>query len=149
MNARNTFSKPLFILDASVMIKLIAQENSNDDPTEIAARQLSGHIQNGEVDIVSMPVVAWEVGNWAARTFPHQALSIMSLLGSFGLKEHHLDLQVTNRTFEIMRKCPKVSFYDASYHALAMISGGILLTDDRAYYHGTRYLGHIKLLQDY
>lgn len=47
--------------------------------------------------------------------------------------------------FSIMEKYPKVSFYDASYHALAIEQKGIFLTGDKKYFNFTKGEGSIEL----
>lgn len=47
-----------------------------------------------------------------------------------------------------MKKYPRVSFYDASYHALAIAYDGLFVTADRKYYEMTRKEGNVTLLED-
>ena len=46
-----------------------------------------------------------------------------------------------------MDKYPGISFYDASYHALAKAYGIPYITADKKYYQMTEKEGNIKLLQ--
>ncbi len=149
MNDTRAYSKQIFILDASVMIKLIAQEDGIDSPLEKSIQKLTKDITQKKIGIISTPLLCWEVGNWAGRAFPGQALEIISSLPVFGIQEHRLNLEVSSETFSIMRRCPRVTFYDASYHGLAMSTGGIFITNDVAYYREAHHLGRITLLQDY
>ena len=149
MNAKRVSYKPLYILDASVMIKLIAQESGDTDEIETSIQKLTDDIQKEKIKTISLPLMCWEIGNWAARAFPEQALAIMSLLPNFEMEEQRLNLDISHRTFEIMRQYPRVTFYDASYHGLALYLGGEFLTNDKAYYDSAKSLGHIKLLKDY
>ncbi len=149
MRERRGFSKQTLVMDASVMIKLIAQEDGIETPLEKAVQKLSSDILDNMFDIVSSPLLCWEVGSWASRAFPQQALQIISSLPIFGIQEHRLSLEVSSLTFEIMRKCPHVSFYDASYHGLAMYLNATFLTNDTAYHREAHSFGHIKLLKDY
>ena len=55
----------------------------------------------------------------------------------------------TNIASEIVQKYKGVSFYDAVYHAMAIIYAGTLITADEKYYKKTKALGHSMLLQDY
>ena len=51
----------------------------------------------------------------------------------------------TNR---LVKKYPKVSFYDASYHALAKAYEGTFITADKKYYEATKKEGNIKLFSE-
>lgn len=68
-----------------------------------------------------------------------------------------IDKQVTFVPFEsdlvqkasnLVKKYPRVSFYDASYHALAKAYEGIFITADKKYYEQTKKEGNIELLEN-
>ena len=47
--------------------------------------------------------------------------------------------------FALMKKY-RVTFYDAAYHAVAIIRNGTLITADDAYYRKTSKVGHVQTL---
>ena len=51
--------------------------------------------------------------------------------------------------FDLINTYKTISFYDASYHALALEEGGTFLTNDEKYYKKTKNAGGIMLLRDY
>lgn len=135
----------MLIIDASIVIKLIAKEKGEEE--NIA--HLQGEIRDGMVSILILPLVYWEVANWAARTMPNDATHIMSQLLLYRFHEVGFSLAIAGIAMDIMKKHPHTSFYDASYHALALKTGGTFLTADKKYYEQTKKWGNIRLLKDY
>lgn len=149
MNVKKAFSRPSYVLDASVIIKLIVREAGDSDIMEHAVFRLGEHIQRGDITLSTSSLAYFEVGNWAARAFPHEALAIMSSLLLFDIKEHVVNVEIVATACEIIRECSKVTFYDASYHAMALEDDSIFLTNDKAYYLQAKHKGHIQLLERY
>ncbi len=52
------------------------------------------------------------------------------------------------RALELMRRF-NVTFYDASYHAVALTRGGVFVTADSNYYRKTTAVGHSMRLADW
>jgi predicted nucleic acid-binding protein len=78
----------------------------------------------------------YEVGNAIARRFPTQALTWMSALMKFELKEAPPTESWLSAALELTHRY-EVSFYDAAYHAVALIHKGVFVTAD------TRYVNRI------
>ena len=57
-----------------------------------------------------------------------------------------LEDDLIEQTNKLMEKYPKISFYDAAYHALAKAYNTDLITADKQYYKLTKKEGNIKLL---
>jgi len=78
-----------------------------------------------------------------------QALTKFSHFRTLKIKEALLSIETAALAFKIMKKCTSVSFYDASYHALALYSGGTFITADKKYFKKARSFGHIQQLKTY
>ena len=148
MNVKNDtrdLYKPLIILDSSILIKFFAKEQGDEPGTS----RLVNDMNNRRVKIAILPLMYWEIGNWVCRDFSHMATEVLSAIMLCDFEEHVLDMSIMNLTVDITREHRKVTFYDASYHALAITTGGLFVTNDKAYYKAAHKLGHIKLLRDY
>ena len=107
---------------------LPASEESDTD----RALQLRGAIVNESVRAI-VPCLWWyEVGNTVARRFPTQAPVWMGALLKFGLDEAPFSQNWLDRALGLTRLYG-VSFYDAAYHALALVRKGIFVTADNRY----------------
>lgn len=60
----------------------------------------------------------------------------------------HAD-DINKKALSLMEKYPKIAFYDALYHALAMIYNVPYVTSDQKYYEQVRREGNITLLENY
>jgi predicted nucleic acid-binding protein len=63
-----------------------------------------------------------------------------------------LEERAPNTYFEVIYRLMgryKVTFYDASYHGLAIYTGGTFLTADAAYVKKTSAASHVAQLQDW
>ena len=85
------------------------------------------------------------MGNFIGRVLPDSALEKMETLLDFRFKSKKLDVETCKLIFELMKEL-SVSFYDASYHALAQKMGGIFITADKKYYQKARAKGNIEFL---
>ena len=142
---RDSKSKPIIILDSSVIIDLVSRKKEYTQ----ACQKLMHDITYGNVDIAILPLVYWEVGNWAIRHHPKMATELISSILLWDTIEHPLDIYVIGKAVDIAARYKGTTFYDASFHALAIILGGTFLTNDKAYYKATHTLGHVRLLRDY
>ncbi len=138
-------NNPLYIIDASVLLKLFIEETQNlKEAIAVQTDFLKNKIQLG------MPSFClYEILNTLCRQFPDKAMISLSQILMLNISEYRLNLENSYRALTIMQKFPKVSFYDASYHAIAIENGGMFITADENYYKKTRSLKHIKLLKNY
>lgn len=135
----------LYIIDASVLLKLFIEETQDiEKAVAIQTDFLKDKIRLG------MPSSClYEILNTLCRKFPDKAMVSLSQILMLNIEEYRLSLENSYRAMTIMQKFPRVSFYDASYHAIAIENNGIFVTSDENYYQKTRSLKHIKLLKDY
>lgn len=134
------------VLDLSVLIKWFALEVDDLE----AARSIESDFLAGIYKILMPVFYTWELNNYLSRNFDsHTATSIYSHFKSYKFQYYDLNLKITKLAFEIIEKSSKISFYDASYHALAICENATFVTSDKTYFEKTKKLGHIKLLSDF
>lgn len=134
------------VLDTSVIIKWYALEEEG----RANALKIASDYKDGKIEIVMPVFYLWEVNNYLSRYFKMEsAYSIYSNLKLLRFKEYELSHSLTKLSFQIIKKISGISFYDASFHALAIQENAILITCDEKYFHKTKKLGHIKLLKNY
>jgi len=90
----------------------------------------------------------YEVGNTIARRFPTHASSWLSALMKFGLEEASPSQLWVAKTLELTQRY-EVSFYDAAYHALALIHRGVFVTADSRYVNRVRDPGSVIALSEW
>ena len=127
-------STPLVVPDASVLLKWVLP--SDDEPDADKALLLRTAILDETVSALVPALWIYEVGNTVARRFPTQASGWLSALIKFGLEEAPPSNPWLAKTLELTHR-HDVTFYDAAYHSIAIVHGGILVTAD------TRYVGRV------
>ena len=116
--------------DASVILKWALPSRSEPDADR--ALLLRNAIRDDLVRAVVPGLWIYEVGNTIARRFPAHADAWLSALLKFGLEETPVTQQWLSQVLELTARYP-VSFYDAAYHATALIHGGVFVTADERY----------------
>lgn len=135
----------LYVIDASVLIKWFIIEVED---RQQALKIKEDHV-NKIIQLVMPSACLYETLNTLGRKTPAMAPLILSEILMLNIEEYHLNLENSCRALSIMQKFSGVSFYDASYHAIAIENNGIFVTADENYYKKTKSLKHIKLLKDY
>jgi len=133
----------IFVPDASVILKWAIGLESELD-REKAIHILDAWVGNN-IEIVLPELWVFEVGNVLGRMVPDSALEKMETLLEFRFKTKELNKQTCKSIFKLMKDL-SVSFYDASYHALAQRMGGVFITADDKYYQKARARGNIEFL---
>lgn len=134
------------ILDTSVLLKWLISEPEDREQ----ANALRSLFLDGEVDIKILALTVWEINNQLGRIFEADgAARLFSHFQMYKLPQMLLKTSDCLTAFHIMKKCPGVSFYDASYHAVALQENAKFLTADKKYYDKAKKFGHIQLLKDY
>lgn len=135
-----------YVVDASCLIKWIGLEMEEKEQAE----KLRAAYSKREVAITVPALTFWEIGNMLGRKFdPKTASDIFNHFQNYGFRQALLTLEMASLCHWIMKKYPGTSFYDASYHALAIQRESIFITSDKKYYEKTKGLGSILLLKDY
>ncbi len=134
------------VLDLSVLIKWFALEDDDLD----AARLIESDFRAGKYEILMPIFYIWELNNYLSRNFDSMtATSFYSHFKSYSFTNFDLNLKISKIAFKITEKFSKISFYDASYHALAISEHATFVTCDKKYYEKTKKLGHIALLSEF
>jgi predicted nucleic acid-binding protein len=123
-------SIPIVVPDASVLLKWVLP--SEDEPDADNALQLRSAIVDSTVYALVPPLWIYEVGNTIARRFPDHAQGWLSALMKFSLEEVPASKPWLTKTIELVQ-LHDVTFYDAAYHALAIVNGGTFVTADSRY----------------
>jgi predicted nucleic acid-binding protein len=131
---------PLVVPDASVLLKWVLP--ADDEPHADNALVLRTSILNSTVQAMVPSLWVFEVGNTVARRFPDHAQGWLSALMKFALEEVPPSKPWLTKTLELVQR-HDVTFYDASYHALAIINGGCFVTADSRYVNKTASSGSV------
>ena len=137
---------PLVVPDASVLLKWVLPCDTEPDADK--ALLLRAAIQDEVVDALLPGLWLYEVGNTIARRFPMHASSWLSALLKFGLEEASPSQLWLTKTLELTQHY-EVSFYDAAYHALALIHKGVFVTADSRYVNRVREAGSVIALGEW
>jgi len=137
---------PIVIPDASVLLKWVLP--SDEEPHADNALLMRSAILESTIHALVPPLWIYEVGNTVARRFPEQAQGWLSALMKFAIEEVPASKPWLAKTLELAQK-HDVTFYDASYHALAIVSGGYFVTADSKYVDKTKTSGSVIALSDW
>ena len=132
--------------DASVLLKWVLP--GDDERNSGAALSLRDEAVAGAVDLVVPQLWIYEVGNTLARRFPDQAGDLLAALADFGLTEARLDLRWRTQALSLSTTY-EVAFYDAAYHAVALVHGGVFVTADERYVGRASKAGGLASLRDW
>lgn len=136
---------PIWVVDASVLLKWLLPSEQEDDLEQ--AFMLRDGLVAGEIDVVVPALWRFEVGNTLCRLMPDHAEELLTLCADLGLREAEAEGWV-RETIRLATQYP-VTFYDASYHAVARILSGTLVTADRRYVDKVVSEGHIVCLKEW
>jgi predicted nucleic acid-binding protein len=132
--------------DASVILKWALP--SGEEPDADRALLLRNAIRDDVVRAIVPSLWIYEVGNTVARRFPTHAGAWLSALVKFGLEESPVSPRWLAQILELTAHYP-VSFYDAAYHATALVHGGVFVTADERYQELTLPHGAVVTLHDW
>jgi predicted nucleic acid-binding protein len=138
-------SDPLVVPDASVLLKWVLR--SEDETDRNRALALKADWLAGGCRIVVPTLWAFEVGNVLGLRQPAAADKLLRAMFDLQMPEESPASYMTE-IFELMRS-RQVTCYDAAYHALAIVRGGLMLTADRRYVRKAGRAGHVHLLDDW
>jgi predicted nucleic acid-binding protein len=132
--------------DASVLLKWALPSDSEPDTDQ--ALRLRTAILDEAVRVLLPPLWLYEVGNTIARRFPAYARAWLAALMKFGLREAAPSHTWLAKTLELTARY-EVSFYDAAYHALALIHHGLFVTADIRYVNKVMEAGSVIALSEW
>ena len=130
--------------DASVLLKWVLP--GEDEPDTGAARSLREEAVAGTIALVVPQLWIYEVGNTLARRFPERAGALLTSLVDFQLAETRLDARWRKQAVSLAGTYG-VTFYDAAYHATALVHDGVFVTADERYVRRAAGAGGVALLR--
>jgi predicted nucleic acid-binding protein len=135
----------IIVPDASVLLKWVLR--SEDEANDDKALLLMKIFREGGCEIVLPSFWVYEIGNILGLKEPGLAPQLVADLIQCGFEEMSA-AKLYSKALEFMRNYG-VTFYDASYHATALIAGGTLLTADDRYYRKTKAVGSVCRLRSW
>lgn len=135
-----------YVPDASVLLKW-AFTSPGEEDSDKALDFLHAWLE-GRIDIHLPQLWCFEVGNVVMMKNPEAASEIMTIFLGYQFNEVRNSTELCTQTFSLMKK-HKVTFYDAVYHAAAILTNGILITADEAYCKKAGNSGHVMRLKDW
>lgn len=135
--------RPLIVPDTSVILKwVLAEEPAQEQKSALA---LLDNCLSGDIRLIVPSLWLYEAANILGRYKASKELiaALIALqLEEFDITndEHWLDVAL-----KLMADY-KVSFYDATYHALAITRKGTFVTADKKYIQKVSGIGNISLL---
>ena len=138
------------VLDSCVFNKLFLEEADRDQ-----AINLISELTKQNYQVIAPSLFLYEVLTIASvSSFPtKQAYELITQYQSVDLELVDLDQTSILKAIEICeighQKSGFPSFYDASYHALAILNDCLFITADSRHFSKTTQLGHIVLLKDW
>lgn len=136
----------LVVPDASVILKWVLP--GEREPHALEAREIRNAYLDRECDLLVPALWLFEVGNILALKFADHAAAQLELLCALDMPEQALGPEVRHLAITLVRRYG-VTFYDASYHALALQAGGILVTADQRYLRRAAEAGGARFLGDW
>lgn len=116
--------------DASVLLKWAF--NDFDEADREKAMDFLNVWLDGRVNITLPKLWSFEVGNVLMIKNPGFAVETMEIFLGYSFDEFDMTFELCKEIFKLMKNY-EVTFYDAAYHAVAILNGGVLLTADEAY----------------
>ncbi len=136
----------LVVPDASVLLKWVLP--AAREPQVEQAIALLNAFRDGVVDVLLPSLWIFEVGNVLARNYPDSAKERLAALAALALPEMPLDAAGRELALDMAMR-NRTSFYDASYHAIALLHDGRFVTADRRYAEAAGAQGGLVLLSDW
>ena len=132
--------------DASVILKWVLP--SATEPDVRRALALRHAIATGSVRALVPSLWIYEVGNLLARERPGEASRLLGALKRFGLAEAPRSPAWFNCALTLTKRYG-VTFYDAAYHAHAIVERGVLVTADMRYVDRANAAGFVVRLSEW
>ncbi len=130
--------------DASIMLKWVLPQK--DEPYSRQAHAISRAFYDNEVELLVPSLWVYEVGNVLTIKYPEVALTLLAHLASLAIPTVQPSARLIELTTELVARF-SVTFYDASYHALAVSMDAIFVTADEKFLRkvaDNRYCRHIR-----
>ena len=136
----------LVVPDASVILKWVLPSGNEADLGPALA--LRDSIVEGRVRAIVPALWFYEVGNTLARRQPDRAERSLDTLVRFDLESALQSPQWLESALDLTRRYG-VTFYDASYHAHAIVQRGVFVTADERYVRRAEDAGFVMRLSEW
>jgi predicted nucleic acid-binding protein len=134
-----------YVVDASVIIKWVLGDEK--EPDHEKAIGLLNAWSDGYVDISTPQLWQYEVGNFLGRNLKEDASEKMSMLLDLNIKNIEQTENMSRQCF-LWMKDNLITFYDASYLAVAFEVEGTLITADEKFVNKMKKSKRLCLLRD-
>jgi predicted nucleic acid-binding protein len=134
-----------YVVDASIIIKWVSGDER--EPDHEKAMGLLNAWYEGYVDISAPGLWKYEVGNFLGRNLNKDALEKMDMLLDLNIK----NIEFTDNMFRqcfLWMKDNSITFYDASYLAVAFEVDGTLITADEKFVNKMKKQKNVCLLRE-
>ena len=143
---RTLIESPVVVADASVILKWVLPPTDESDVEQ--ALRLRDAIADRLVRAVVPSLWIYELGNTLARRLPKSAEAMLDALTRFDFDIGTESRDWMHQVLDLTRRYG-VTFYDAAYHALAIIHVGLFVTADERYLKQTAEAGRVKHLREW
>ena len=133
--------------DASVILKWVLPNPAGEDDLEAALR-LRDAATSRKIRLRVPSLWLYEAGNTLTRRFPKRAVEALRLLVAFNLEESMPNDRWLAQAIELTQRYG-VTFYDAAYHALALVEKGVFVTADQKYVRRADKAGCVVTLKEW
>lgn len=137
---------PLVVPDASVILKWVLP--AADEADRESALALRDAILAGDARAVVPALWIYEVGNTLARRYPERAARMLHALLRFDFVIAPCSTRWMRQALALTAR-HGVTFYDAAYHAHALVAGGVFVTADERYVERTSVAGGVIRLREW
>lgn len=134
-----------YVIDASVILKWVLGDDR--EPNQSKALGLLNAWVEGRTELLAPSLWEYEVGNFLGRQFPGRAFEMMQMLGNLKFSSIPLTESMHSLCFQWMAQYG-VTFYDASYLALAEETESVMVTADVKFAAKMNHPESVRLLKD-
>jgi len=135
-----------FIPDASILLKWVLPAEGESCIEQ--ALSMRDAFVAGNITLTVPELWYYEVGNTLSRKYPDEAADLLSGLLAMGFDTATPDPRWQAAILRLVSTC-RVTFYDASYHALAMVNDAVFVTADEKYLAHAGVARHMIHLRDW
>jgi predicted nucleic acid-binding protein len=119
-----------YVMDASVILKwVIGNERESDHKQAMALLETWSE---GDIELSAPILWQYEVGNFLGRSLQEEAMDKMNLLLNLNIRNVAFTSGMWRQCFSWMKQ-KNITFYDASYLAVAFEVQGTLITADEKF----------------
>lgn len=130
--------------DASIILKWVLPHE--DEPYSRQAHAIGQAFYDNEVDLLVPSLWVYEVGNVLTIKYPEVAWTLLEHLVSLAIPTVQPSARLIELATELVAR-HSVTFYDASYHALALTTDAMFVTADEKFLQKVKdkqYCQHIR-----